>query len=99
MQVFAVDHPELPPCEMPDRFRLEIVYFMTTPGERGAPAKLPPNEYWIDRQEAQVWLDDLVVSIVSPLDAAAVAEIPLSEEQEAWLQWLIDNNVQHVRLA
>lgn len=99
MQIIAVDRPEVPSLKMPDRFRLEIVYFMTSPGERGAPAQLPENEYWIDHDEAQVWLDDLVVSIVSPLDAASKAEIPLSDEHEAWLQWLIDHNVQHVRLV
>jgi hypothetical protein len=99
MQIIAVDRPQAPPHEMPDRFRLEIVYFMTSPGERGAPAKLPENEYWIDHDEAQVWLDDLVVSIVSPLDAASKAEIPLTDEHEGWLQWLIDNDIRHVRLA
>ena len=84
---------------MPTRFRLEIVYFMTVPGEHGAPAKLPENEYWIDADDARKWLDDLVVSIVSPLDAAAKAEIPLTEEHEAWLEWLLANDIRHVRLA
>lgn len=99
MQVIAVDRPTVPPLEMPTRFRLEIVYFMTVPGEHGAPATLPENEYWIDHAEAKQWLDDLVVCIVSPLDAASKAEIPLTDEHETWLQWLIDNDVQHVRLA
>jgi hypothetical protein len=99
MQIIAVDRPEVPPLKMPDRFRLEIVYFMTSPGDKGAPAKLPENDYWIDHDEAQVWLDDLVVRIVSPLDAASKAEIPLTDEHEAWLQWLIDHDVRHVRLA
>ncbi|WP_254512109.1 hypothetical protein [Anatilimnocola floriformis] len=99
MQILAVDKPALPPFEMPARFRLEIVYFMTCPGERGAPAKLGENEYWIDHDEARQWLDDLVVCVVSPLDAAAKAEIPLTEEHEAWLQWLLANDVKHVRVV
>lgn len=99
MQVTAVDRPAVSALEMPARFRLEVVYFMTVPGEHGAPASLPENEYWIDHAEARQWLDDLVVSIVSPLDAAAKAEIPLTEEHEAWLQWLLDNDVHHIRLV
>jgi hypothetical protein len=62
MQILAVDKPDVPPLEMPARFRMEIVYFMTCP-------------------------------------AAAKAEIPLTDEHEAWLQWLITNEVRHVRLV
>lgn len=64
--VYAVDHPELPPLKMPHRFRLEVVYFMTPAGVRSAPAELPEREYWIDATEATKWLDELVVSLVSP---------------------------------
>jgi hypothetical protein len=97
--VYAVDHPELPPLKMPTRFRLEIVYFMTPAGLRNSPAKLPEGEYWIDAAEAKHWLDELVVSIVSPLDANSQADIELTEEQEEFLQWLVDHEVQHVRIA
>jgi hypothetical protein len=99
MQIIAVDQPAAPPCEMPAKFRTEIVYFMTCPGDKGAPKTLPENEYWIDHDEAKQWLDDLVVCVVSPLDAAAKAEIPLTDDHEAWLQWLVDHNVRHVRLV
>lgn len=99
MQIIAVDRPAVTPFEMPDRFRLEIVYFMTVPGEHGAPAALPEHEYWIAADEARQWLDDLVVSIVSPLDAAAKAEIPLTDYHEAWLEWLLANDIRHVRLV
>ena len=99
MQIIAVDRPAVAPLEMPARFRFEIVYFMTVPGERGAPASLPENEYWIDAGEARQWLEDLVVSIVSPLDAASKAEIPLTEYHEAWLEWLVANDVCHVRVV
>ena len=98
MHAIAVDRPDVPPLEMPNRFRLEIVYFMTLPGEHGAPAALGENEYWIDLDEARRWLDELVVYVVSPLDAENKAEIELTEYHEAFLQWLTANNVQHVRL-
>ncbi len=97
MLVHAVDHPELTPLEMPARFRHDVAYFMTPPGERGAP-RLPAGEYWIALDEARRWLDEGVMSLVSPLDSENQAEVEISEDQEKWLQWLVDNQVQHVRL-
>ena len=32
------------------------------------------------------------------LDSRSKAEIELTDYQEAWLQWLVDNQVQHVRV-
>ena len=98
MQVTSRDQPNVPPLEMPARFKLEVVYFMTPKGERGAPADLAEGEYWIDQGEARQWLDDLVVYVVSPLDAENQAEIELTEYHEAFLQWLLDHRVQRVRL-
>jgi hypothetical protein len=98
MKIIAVDRPNLPPLEMPARFRTEIVFFMTSAGDGSAPAELAPNEYWIDLDEARKWLDELVVYVVSPLDAQNKAEIELTEDHERWLQWLVDNGVQRVRV-
>lgn len=97
VQVHAVGKQDLPPFEMPDRFKTQIVYFMTPAGEPGVPA-LGPREYWIRGEEARQWLHDFVVSVVSPLDAASKAEFELTEEQEAWLEWMVAHDVQHVRL-
>ena len=99
MRILAIDQPGAPPLEMPDRFRMEVVYFMTPPGERGAPAKLGDNEYWINLDDARRWLDELVVYVVSPLDAENQAEIELTEYHEAFLQWLVTYGVQHVKLS
>ena len=98
MKIIAVDRPELAPLEMPARFRTEIVYFMTPPGMKCAPADLATNEYWIDLAEARKWLEELVVYVVSPLDANNQAEIEPTEDHERWLQWLVDNGVQRVRV-
>jgi hypothetical protein len=98
MWVHAVDHPDLAPLEMPARFRHDVAYFMTPPGERGAP-RLPAGEYWIDPNDARRWLDEGVLSIVSPLDSENQAEVEISEEQERWLEWLLNHGVQHVRLS
>jgi hypothetical protein len=99
MQIISIDQPNAPPLTMPDRFRMEIPFFMTPPGERGAPASLGENEYWIDLDEARRWLDEMVVYVVSPLDAENQAEIELTEYHEAFLQWLLTHNVQHVKLS
>ena len=97
MRVYSVQQRDLPPFEMPARFRTQIAYFMTPSGECGAP-ELKPGEYWIRLDDARRWLDDGVVSIISPLDAEAKAEIELTDEQEAWLEWMMANRIEHVRL-
>jgi len=56
MLIHSVDHPDLPPFEMPARFKMEIVYFMTPSGNPGVPP-LGPNEYWIRLDEAIKWLE------------------------------------------
>jgi hypothetical protein len=98
MKITAIDKPDAPPLEMPSRFRMEVVYFMTPAGSHTAPAALGPDEYWIDAAEAKVWLDDLVISIMSPLDASSKADIELSDDHERFLEWLVKHDVQHVRL-
>jgi hypothetical protein len=97
MRVIAIDRPTVSPLELPDRFRMEIPFFMTPPGDRGAPAALGEGEYWIELTEAQTWLDDGVVYVVSPLDAENKAEIELTEYHEAFLQWLITHGISHVK--
>jgi len=97
MRIIAVDQPNVPPLDMPDRFRMEIPFFMTPPGEGGAPAELGENEYWINPDDARRWLDELVVYVVSPLDAENQAEIELTEYHEAFLQWLVAHGVQRVK--
>jgi hypothetical protein len=95
--VYAVDHPDLPPMAMPNRFRHDVTYFMTPAGEPGVPP-LAKGEYWIRREEAQRWLEELVIELVSPLDSASKAEVELTEEQETWLEWLVQHHIEHIRL-
>jgi hypothetical protein len=97
-KVHAVDRPELAPLSMPDRFRHEIAYFMSVPGVSGVP-QLAAGEYWVRSADADRWLDEGVLRIISPLDANNCAEIELTEEHEAWLQWMIANQVQRIRLT
>jgi hypothetical protein len=98
MLVYAVDRPELPPMVMPARFKHDIAYFITPGGENGAP-QLQPGEFWIRTEEARDWLEVGVLVLTSPLDSQKQAEAEITEEQEAWLQWLVDHNINRVRLA
>jgi hypothetical protein len=97
MLVYPVSHPEVPPLEMPARFKHDVAYFMVPGGERGAP-KLPAGEFWIDLEDARRWLDDGVLLVYSPLDSTKQAEIALTAEQEEWLEWIVANGIQHIRL-
>jgi hypothetical protein len=98
MRVYAVGREELAPFEMPPRFKHDIAYFMTPPGERGAPL-LAAGEFWVSLEDARRWLEDGVLTLVSPLDSENQAEAEISEEQEKWLEWMVANGIQHVRVV
>ena len=98
VQVIPTDKPGVAPLKMPDRFRKEIVYFMTPAEGDGAPS-LGKDEYWIRAHDAAKWLDDGFFTLVSPLDAESVAEIELSEDQEVWLEWMVQHNISTVKIA
>ncbi len=97
--VIAVDQPTVLPCVMPDRFRHDITYFATPAGVQDAPAKLSEREYWIRAADASRILDEGVITIVSPLDSDSRTEIEITEDQERWLEWLLNHQIQHVRLS
>jgi len=99
VRIHAVDHPELAPFEMPERFRHDVTYFCTSPGEPGAPDSLGEGEYFVRREDAQRFYDDGVITIVSPLDSEARTDLELTEDQERWLEWMLDHDVQHVRIG
>ena len=99
MKLISLDQPQAPPLDLPSKFRTEIVFFMTPPGENGAPAKLGENEYWINLEEARRWLDEGCLYVVSPLDAQNKAQIELTEEHELFLEWLLRHQIQHVRIG
>ena len=99
VRVVAVGRPEIAPFAMPDRFRHDVTYFVTSPGESGAPAALGENEWWVRLADARQFYDEGILRIVSPLDSQSTAELEISEEQEAWLRWMIDHGIEHIRLA
>src|SRR5262249_18432226 len=98
VRVIPVDRSEIITITMPDRFRHDVTYFATPAGIQDAPATLAEREYWIRRDDARRILDDGVITIVSPLDSASRTEIEITEEQEQFLEWLLEHEIQHVRL-
>lgn len=93
-----LDRPEVPPRPISARLRAQLVYFGSPAGGPGVPA-LGEGEYFFDAAEVARWLDDGVISLISPLDTANSTEVELSEEQEGLLEWLRERGVQHVRVV
>ena len=96
VQVRAYGRDDVPCFEMPERFRHEVTFFASDRGPGGEP--LGAGEWWIDRGEAENVLADGIVRVASPLASEGRAEIELSEEQEAWLEWVVKNKVERVVL-
>jgi hypothetical protein len=96
--VYAVEKPELPPFAMPARFRHDITYFVTQAGEPGVPETVAEGEWWVRHEDARRLYDHGIIRIVSPLDSANSVEVEITEEQEAWLKWMIQHQIEHVRL-
>lgn len=98
IRVLAVGRSDIPGWKMPDRFRHDVTYFATPAGTGNAPQQLPPKEYWISQSEAERILEDGVLTIVSPLDSDSRTELEITEEQEQLLEWLIQHEIEHIRL-
>jgi hypothetical protein len=98
LQLVAVDRPEVRPLPISPRLKSQVVYFMTPARSPGVPP-LGENEYWIAQGDVAKWQSDGVLLLVSPLDSENFTEVELSDEQEAMLEWLARNQVQHVRVV
>ena len=96
--VYSVENPEFAPFEMSARFKHDITYFVTPPGEVGVPESLAKGEWWVRKEDAHRIYDEGIIRIVSPLDSATTVELEITEEQETWLEWMIQNEIEHVRL-
>ena len=97
LSLAPVDKPAVAARPISDRLRSQLVYFALLSGSPGVPT-LGENEFWFDPAEVAKWLDDGVISLISPLDTANMTEVELDEEQEAFLTWLTKEGVRHVRL-
>lgn len=94
----AVDHPELPPLKLSDRFRHDVTYFATPASDLGR-VPFPQGEYFVRLADSRSALDDGVFRIVSPLDSSNRTELEITEEQEVWLEWMVSHAVEHIRVS
>ncbi len=94
----AVDRSDVPALPISPRLRSQLVYFSSNNVGPGVPT-LGPDEFFFPEAEVARALDEGVIELVSPLDTANTTEVEISDEQEAFLQWLQTNRVQHVRVA
>lgn len=83
---------------MPTRFKHDVAYFATPAGQSGVPDTIEEGEWWVRLEDARRIYDDGVIPVVSPLNSEITAEIEISEEQEMWLDWMIANEIEHLRL-
>ena len=87
-------HPsQLPARPISPRLRSQLVYFATPSGP-----EISESEYKFDLKEVAQWVEDGVISLVSPLDTANMTEVELDEEQENMLIWLSKNAIVHVKV-
>lgn len=86
----------IPPRGISPRLRSQLVYFGEhIPDDSAAPGS---GEYRFEPSQVEAWLDDGVISLVSPLDTANTTEVELSEEQEALLEWLKAHRILRARV-
>ena len=96
-RLVPVDNASAPPLEISARMRSQLVYFMTPADEPQVPP-LQDHDYWIDARQTAQWLEEGALEVVSPLDEEHQAVVELSEEQEIFLEWLAEHQIQHIRV-
>lgn len=96
-RLVPLDHAEVAPLAISARLRSQLVYFARPGGGAGVP-ELQPGELYFDPAEITTWLDEGVISLVSPLDTDNTTDVELSEDQESLLEWLKQHGVRHVRV-
>jgi hypothetical protein len=95
--LIPLDRPDVKPWLISPRLRTQLVYFASASGGPGVPP-LGEQEFFFAEAEVVHWLDEGVFYLVSPLDTANRTEVELTEEQEDFLRWLVEQQVRHVRL-
>ena len=93
--VHAVDKPELKPYEVSRTLRGQLHYF--TEGE--IRSRENPNDYLFLLERTTQLLDEGVFYVTSPLDDQNRAEIEITDEQEDFLNWLVSNEIERVRVS
>ena len=93
--VFAADKLALKPYEVSQTLRSQLHYF--TEGEIRDSQK--PNDYFFPLGRTSELLEEGVFYLVSPLDDQNRAEIEITGEQEDFLDWLVSNKIERIRVS
>ncbi len=96
-KVYPLDKPEIKPFRISERLKSQMHYFAGPPNHPAAPP-LKSGEYWFHKPELESYLEQGCFAVISPLDMANATEIELSEEQEAFLSWLVAHDIRHISL-
>ncbi|MFM7319839.1 MAG: hypothetical protein ACKO85_19550 [Isosphaeraceae bacterium] len=97
MKIVAVGRPEVPAFTVSTRLRSQFIYFASAADAQGIP-KLGENEFHFPLNETRTWHEEGVIYLVSPLDTANKTEVELTDEQEDLMAWLVQHEVEHVRV-
>ena len=92
--VSPIEKPEIEPFEITAELRTQLQYFTT--GETRDPKK--PNEYFFPLLRTRELLEDGVFYMVSPLDSQNKSEIEITLEQEIFLEWIVEKEVENIRV-
>ena len=92
--VKSIGTPEIEPYEITAELRKQLQYFTT--GETRDPEK--PNEYFFPPLRTKELLEDGVFYMVSPLDSQNQSEIEITLEQEIFLEWIVEKEIENIRV-
>jgi hypothetical protein len=97
--VFAVDQPALEPYEISQMLRGQLHYFTEGTGSRGGKESGNSDEFFFPLHLTSELFEEGVFYVISPLDDQNQAEIEITEEQEDFLDWLVSNKIERVRIS
>ena len=95
----ALDKPTLEPYEISGILRGQLQYF--TEGASGSQWEHSedPNAFFFPLELTSELFDEGVFYVTSPLDDQNQAEIEITEEQEDFLDWLVSNKIEKVKVS
>ena len=96
---FAVDKLDLEPYEVSRMLRGQLHYFTEGASSRQWDESEDPNAFFFPLELTSELFEEGVFYVTSPLDDQNQAEIEITEEQEDFLDWLVSNKIEKVRVS
>ena len=95
----AIDKPTVDPYEISQTLRGQLHYFTEGASARQWEHSGDPNAFFFPLELTSELYDEGVFYVTSPLDDQNQAEIEITEEQEDFLDWLISNQIEKVKVS